>query len=179
MENRLFELEEKAEEVGLDALFAGFDPASHKKSVNQEIKGAAFNPQQQLTDKLDKIFSTTNKGVEWDDDELASLAERNAPDKSQSSLLQSRSGITTTTGGMSTSAILARKGKPKAIEVFEETCKNWNEKSPAIFKGVKHGRFELKEITLTEGQTHAFQEAAKYFGGFADRLRFNNNNFSD
>ena len=52
---------------------------------------------------------------------------------------------------MSTSAILNRQGKPKAIEVFEEECRIWNEKSPAIFKGVKHGRFELKEITLTEG----------------------------
>ena len=34
MENRLFELEEKAEEIGIDALFAEFDPASHKKAVN-------------------------------------------------------------------------------------------------------------------------------------------------
>ena len=34
METRLFELEEKAHEVGIDALFADFDPATHKKSVN-------------------------------------------------------------------------------------------------------------------------------------------------
>ena len=34
METRLFELEEKAHEVGIDALFADFDPSKHKKSVN-------------------------------------------------------------------------------------------------------------------------------------------------
>ena len=48
----------------------------------------------------------------------------------------------------SQSAFLNRQGKPKAVEVFEETCKSLNEKAPAIFKNVKNGNFELKEVFL-------------------------------
>ena len=39
--------------------------------------------------------------------------------------------------------------------MFEETCKKYNEKAPAIFKNVKNGRFEMKEIYLNSNQTFA------------------------
>lgn len=37
-----------------------------------------------------------------------------------------------------------------AIEVFENICTESNERVPTIFKSVKNGNFELKEITLTQ-----------------------------
>ena len=65
--------------------------------------------------------------------------------------IMSRRSLNKSTGSTSQGAFLTRQTKPKAIEVFEETCKAWREKSPAIFKNVKNGVFELKEITLTPG----------------------------
>ena len=52
---------------------------------------------------------------------------------------------------MSQGAFSARQSKPKAIEVFEESCKYMNEKAPAIFKNVKNGTFEMKEVFLNPG----------------------------
>ena len=54
-----------------------------------------------------------------------------------------------------------------------------NENTPAIFKQVKNGNFELKEITLTPGQTYALGKAAQFFGDFADKVRLENNNLTD
>ena len=67
MENRLYELEEKYEENGLDAILADYDPTKVKK--RQQLTGAIFNSQSQLTSKLDDIFSMVNPGVQWDDEE--------------------------------------------------------------------------------------------------------------
>ena len=41
MENRLYELEEKYEENGLDAILADYDPSKVKK--RQQLTGAVFN----------------------------------------------------------------------------------------------------------------------------------------
>ena len=37
----------------------------------------------------------------------------------------------------------------------------------------------MKEIFLNPGQTYAFQEVAKYFQNFADKIKLENNNLFD
>lgn len=54
-----------------------------------------------------------------------------------------------------------------------------NERTPTIFKAVKNGNFELKEITLTSGQTIALAKAAEHFENFADKVRLESNNLLD
>ena len=61
MENRLYELEEKAEEIGLDAILADFDPNAMAKK--DKLTGVIYDAQKQLTRKLDKIFDSLNPGV--------------------------------------------------------------------------------------------------------------------
>ena len=68
MENRLYELQEKAEEDGLDALFEDFDPTKKKKKF-ADFAGLDFNPHQQLTSKLDSFLDKNKPGVRWDDEE--------------------------------------------------------------------------------------------------------------
>ena len=85
-----------------------------------------------------------NPGVQWDDDEHKHNEELKAKELArQKSSMMSRSGM------LQSSANLAnRQAKPEAVQVFEDSCKRMSEKAPAIFKNVKNGVFEMKEVFL-------------------------------
>lgn len=116
-----------------------------------------------------------NPGIKWDEEEEKHNEELKAKELArQKSSMMSKSGMLNSTANLAN-----RQAKPKAVEVFEESCKRMSEKAPAIFKNVKNGVFEMKEVFLNPNQTYAFQEAAKHFANFADKVRLENNNLFD